>query len=218
MHGTALSVLEYLDGTNDPLEDPYNAAYGWLDESQFGNRSEVEKMFLRHFLDESGTPQTSDVVDFLNDVVNARSHYESEMTAAMQLVSQLEFIGTINLTEINASLEQSGGIWAFGIGQYTSWSDISVTGSLNADGSIHYSFIYTYNFWDPYDWNPNKGGGAWWDPFNSIANGDRVAQILARLHLMGHAQQFMMTGEASSDTVEWSNNENPPPPTLPSGG
>lgn len=203
-------IQDYLD---DGLADPPDTE-GWaagmldvwnlfieemIDDSQPANTTADEKILLLHFLGNTGEAIDDFPVDELvHNTPQARTDYTTQMAAAISLVSSWEFVGTIHLTETTARLGQSaGGPFSLGVGNYTTWGDISVTGSLNADGTIKYEFAYTYNFWDPYDWNPNKD--------------DIKARTFADMHLHGKAKQFMMTGEMTKST-SWSNNQNPPPP------
>jgi hypothetical protein len=101
--------------------------------------------------------------------------------------------------ESKAHLGNTGdSVWAAAIGSYTGWSSAIVTGSI-VDDEIEYSVQFTYDIWDPYDWDINRGG---------------IQGSLANMHLQGLAKQYMMTGKHSMET-NWTKGSAPaaPPPT-----
>jgi hypothetical protein len=197
---TALTVLihdrllKYLKGNATTWE------MWFIDEymPNYADRSAYEKNLLIHYLENSGTAVTIPVETMMMDVGIVRATYEDAMTEAMQFVNNFEFIGTVKFTEIAARLKNTAAPWNFGIGQYTTWGDILVTGSLNPDGTIKYEFSYTFNFWDPYDWT----------------NKSFPTYEMERMHLLGIAQQFMMTGEMTKSVV-WNNDSLVPAPPAP---
>ena len=139
----------------------------------------------------------------LRDSPRSLNDYKTSFGYAILRANAMKFVGTVDLNENGAHLGNAGDSpdWYFAVGQYTGWGAMNVKTTLNAAGKLEYTLKYTYNAWDPYDWDPNKPG------LTGV-----IVKELARLHLAGLARQFMMTGSVTK-TVQWT--EGDPLPEVP---
>ena len=158
---------------------------------------------MAHYMDNTGTPININVANMLNSSPSSLKNYQDSMGWALIYASNMKFLGTVNLTETAAHLGDTTDSpdWWIAVGQYTGWGAMTVSTTLGASGKLHYTLSYTYNVWDPYDWDPTKPG------INGV-----IQKELATLHLDGLAQQYLATGSMTK-TVEW--NEGDPLPNVP---
>ncbi|MGB7343215.1 MAG: hypothetical protein WBD20_03325 [Pirellulaceae bacterium] len=151
---------------------------------------------MDHFLGNTGADRALDVRQILLDSPSARQHWDDTIVELVNLIHGKRFVGTIQLVDKAAHLGGTNGVWVAAVGQYTGWSTATITGS-HVNGVFSYDLEFTYNMWDPYDWDPTKLG--------------TPQPSLAKLHLAGMAQQYMTEG-SHSVTLSWSEHDTPPNP------
>ena len=119
---------------------------------------------------------------------------------AISLIHSLQFVRHLDFTQRRADFGSTGGsLWGISVGEFTAWGSYGVEGSVTTNGDMQYSMGLQYGFWDPYDWDPAKGG---------------IPAIFARFHLEGIAKQFLMTGSMAK-SVQWQRADGPPAPPPP---
>jgi len=152
---------------------------------------------MRHYLGNTGKALEVRVGKMVNQSQKAKRHFYKELNDAMAFVEENVECGK---TEPIVGTWTGGGTddsrnWFYAVGGYSACGSGTVTNLGNrGTGKCKYKLEFTFHFDDRYNWDTGKG-------VNIL--GIRISdESLGRLHRVGIAKEFDMTG-STSKTVTW---------------
>jgi hypothetical protein len=184
---------------------------------------------MRHYLGNTGDPLTVSVDNMLRDVPAFSTAYDTELDEARQQVhTRLAGQGpvtapqTFTLTGSESSSvycqKSQSQDWFFAIGGFTHWwtAEVTVTppegeaASSSPDrpngGPPHVTMRFTMHMRDNYNWDQGKSV--------SILGVNVSDEQLGRLHRVGLAREFAVSGQSSARVVDWTEAGAPPAPSA----
>ncbi|MBC7975440.1 MAG: DUF4157 domain-containing protein [Myxococcales bacterium] len=162
---------------------------------------------MRHYLGNTGATLTVSADRMLRDVALLRQAYDRQLADARQKAElRVADMGThavatnFQLTgdrksDVYCSQSQSRD-WFFAIGGFTYWYTAEVQVVPVADGPPQITIIFTLHVFDRYNWDQGKAV--------TLAGITVKDEQLGRLHRVGLAQEYDVTGTATPTTQSWS--------------
>lgn len=162
---------------------------------------------MEHYLENTGAALTINLRGMLDEVPSAGFNYDEELKEAAAFVETLppgRHAFTSRRIErgraqplYNRQSESRN--WYFAIGGYSAWGKGDVTVALNA-GKPTYSLLFTYKFYDRYNWDGKKSV--------TLAGVTITDATMGEFHREGIAQEYDCNGEVSANYT-WAKGETP---------
>lgn len=225
----ALGLDDYKKGTLDPkiVHDPgagqwdseiptggalaqYNTLKNWVQTTARAPKKSLGLGWtdaadhLKHYLDNTGDTYTIKLQNMIDEVPSARRWYEKELALAMKFTESLP-AGVHDITSgkttkgaYNTQSENSN--WFFAVGGYAAWGKGKASVLCPKGADAQYTLEFHYKFADRYNWDTGKSV--------KIGSVTITDAFMGRLHRMGVAREFDMTGEVV-ETVTWTKGKPP---------